>query len=681
MSKYNSDSSKSVIGQVLNCQTVKRNLFWESFNISREYFTENVKKEISLVRSADDLVNLKDQVKNKVDKFSKIFKEITTVPVRKKNHIDDSIKEKDELSIINDNYNIAKVINKIIEKEVQNKDSNLRKIVKLMGPIGCYKNRLLEYIYICQAANLFQSKNAPIFYMDFSIYEKMDIKEIEDKFDYIVQIIEEYNNLRDTEITPLVIMDNVRTFECGMIENYNRFAVKINSLNCCVILSQDANFESRFKANNLDNSYNAYFRITDYKDKQGKLDGCTDYDFLFNITSLRMSRNKEDIRSYIKDCCNALEIEEYMNKKDEDYEEIANKLLDLNIHSMDAYQLKKILPILFAISNTVKTKNMKRYKKIVEIYCRWIKGLNIQNINNLKEKMFKYLFSKENIEYDEDFKKAVGHESLFEYLAAQYYIEKVKDIQNIDDLPEYTYSKSINFFIKSMIKNDVDVCSGFLKFINMNINDEKIYISETKLLQITYLLGRIDYNNTIDYLKQISKKINSYGEYKFIRVRLGVDISLIYKSNNMKYLSDYFKKLRDEKYLKYNDMFHLDCYGDYKWNEDNKDYKLKRGKNTLRSMLLYLKNNFINKKEGFASKDNFYKNQVVYHFLVLQHFIEKRKDQSVLENKFINDFESYKEEFRKYLEECDSKYKSSLIENLGEHWGEYFKINCPSKNK
>lgn len=167
-------------------------------------------------------------IKSVLQSMSKIYKDITTFPECEV-AVQDNVQELEDLrlTILNNQNWLGKHVIDIVKSHYPDTNAISREkyILFMQGPVGSYKNRLLQYVYLSLCGEFAKdgSKEAPVFYIDFSKYESSSEDfNIENDIKTIKGIIE------SSQVPPLFILDNVRGFSFGNIGNiYSDFSREI----------------------------------------------------------------------------------------------------------------------------------------------------------------------------------------------------------------------------------------------------------------------------------------------------------------------------------------------------------------------------------------------------------------------------------------------------------------------
>lgn len=511
-------------------------------------------------------------------------------------------------------------------------------VLFMQGPVGSYKNRLLQYVYLCLCGMFADetSKKAPVFYIDFSKYETDDLFNIDNDIKKIDGMMEKIN---DQHVPPLFILDNVRGFQCGINSTiYNEFKNKILNKKIKIIVGHDNNFNQianrrvalRVKTNEYKNCiYIKSARLSEEKQCEGFIKNCVKFfqdidgeclngniDYGEGVTyqsalSTYFLENGFDHEKFYKDLktMNLFAIESYQ--------------LPMNLFTIDAYQLKLILKAMTQIEQ----RESITLKDIYEQICR---DLNISDVEALKQTMFNYEYNQErDIEYGDGWYKAIQHKSILEYYIAQYYSSLISGGQ-FDKIPDRILTDGVGRFIR--LGEDRGNIKGWVESNYKNSN--KYY----KLAQLIFLMGCSE--NTKELLGQIKKNLLSKLEasndmeekYKIAIVLRTIYVMLIYSGDTDAAKEYFYKLIRDEDltHANVNRGFSLDYYGDTKYifrgeniSEKYKESNYQQDKrfsaaNTLSEISFYIGNRIKKMKQDNKQKEEAQQDNKALPILILQ---------------------------------------------------------------
>ena len=551
----------------------------EAFKFSCKFFSQGITKQIEhsglLAENLNQSGYLKKiqelQIKDRaitttnedgvLDIMSKIYEGLVV-----KAHGDsmdkDKLLGKHIIGIVEEQY-------KDSEKNGDGRDDEY--VLFMQGPVGSYKNRLLQYVYLCLCGMFADetSKKAPVFYIDFSKYEPGTNSSfsIEKDIETIKKLIDE------SQVPPLFILDNVRGFKCGKnSEIYAKFTNEILNKKIKIIVGHDNNFNQI-----ADRREQLRVKTNEYKNciyiKSARLSEKTQCEnFIINCVKFFQDIDGERLNDTIDfgDKVTESALSTYFSKKGFEHENFYEDLktmnlfaiesyqLPMNLFTIDAYQLKLILKAMTQIEQ----RESITLKDIYEQICR---DLNISDVDTLKQTMFNYEYNQErDIEYGDGWYKAIQHKSILEYCIAQYYSSLISRGQ-FNEIPNNILTDGVGRFIR--LGEDRGNIKGWVESNYKNSN--KYY----KLAQLIFLMGCSE--NTKELLGQIKKNLLSKLEasndmeekYKIAIVLRTIYVMLIYSGDTDAAKEYFYKLIRDEDltHANVNRGFSLDYYGDTKY--------------------------------------------------------------------------------------------------------------------
>lgn len=582
---------------------------------------------------------------NKIAKVSKIYKDITTVPglsllPKAKHKI--SIKKQGEITVLDEDC-IGDIIWKIIYNSYDLHSHKPEDLLIIQSPIGSYKNRLLQYVFL----KLNKEAKFPIFYIDVSKYEYLDDKSalinlIEGDLSIIKNILKRHyfvpeqkrqsikrnlkppKGLENNRAAPLFILDNVREFNCGVNDGYEKIKKFLNSLNTndegellselnCgykLVIGSDV----CYTINNTNKSM-PFFEKLETKDAHifYKVKNA------LSITSMNLNRHKESV-DFINNCISFFKDDSSYKgiKKNIDGEIIREKLITKEFYTLDAYWLLNVLSKTSALTENIET-ILKIYDEAIFYYSS---SMGKSQYDTLASSVYRFEYDVENFDPEElhvsHWKIAREHRSVVDYLVARHYIILLKAPINLTDevqirknicscLLNLIFPKSINrFIIWQFTSNDINMLITFCEKFNSIIKD---YVNFQ--CQIAYLLGvrqtsglstravnilsrmKEDLNTTYTNLKETDRR-----HYVFALRCVNVSLGRLGDTENFQeYLvsilpQNYSSVFRDEAADDINRAFHLNYYGDcnvgLKPSENFGNFKddKQKGVNTFRKLLL-----------------------------------------------------------------------------------------------
>ena len=693
---------------------------FEAFIFSRKFFSQGIKSQIRKSTSGLLLPGLKKdnylekiqglQIKGRaittinnddaLDMMSEIYKDIITIlgcEAAVSSDIDSG-----DLRVLLSQH----IIN--IVKAHYPKDRAVtgdKHILFMQGPVGSYKNRLLQYVYLylCGMFADETSKKAPVFYIDFSKYETDGHFDIETDIKKIDRMMEKIN---DQSIPPLFILDNVRGFQCGNINaKYDEVAQLLNDKNVKVIVSKDTDF----------NQLAEQGQSLSFGEEGG-------YKNNLRINSVRLSEEGE-CKRFIKSCIDLFinvdgeildkgVLKRYFTGKGFDDETFYKDLIGMNLFAIESYQLQMNLFTIDAYQLKLILKAMAgkeisddRTITLNQVYSQICSTLEI-NVNNLGGAMFDYEYNQgSDIEYGSAWYKAIQHKSILEYCIARYYYSLISRGQ-FKEIPNNILTDGVGRFIRLEDK-DRDEIKGW---VESNYKNRNMYY---KLAQLIFLMGCS--GDTKKLLGQIKEELlskletvnNTKEQYKIAIVLRTIYVMLIYSGDTDAAKEYFYKLIRDEDltHANVNRGFSLDYYGDTKYifrGEDISDKyqesnyqqdKLFSAANTLSEISFYIGNRINkmqqeNKQKEEAQQDNnalpILILQLITYYQVLQ--IEKQNEsdlraarewlQEILRRPSMSEYPDACEYFKqKESDVCEQLNKKCIKQDITEIG------NCGSSHK
>ncbi len=483
-------------------------------------------------------------------------------------------------------------------------NSKTKEILKIKGPLGSYKNRIMQYLYLAVAKN---NRNILPFYIDIAFYERMaerssvvsekDIKEafIKD-FEEIKALQEKHGNR-----TPLLMIDGVRDFSRGAESLYYFISKNVKELNCKLVVCMDGDFtvnnQHMFNVHPLaSNKYAHYMRIT----------------------SMNLYKRAESI-DFIRNC---LDISGVTVADDITPEKIYESLVKLSFISVDAYWL--VYLVKYFQDNLFDPKG-----NITDLYsaiCMRILDSGSE-IDSAAELAYKFEFEsvdflKNNPFFDVRWRLIRKHRSILDFLIAKHYVGKISELdfknrsreENVKNLSFFNMvlQKSITRFVVDMIGGNDDY-EYKIMIIAENYYDSLSLFGKSEL---TFWMARLHNPERRKRCTQLLKdfrvkEIQRYNDTKFksetekknmaFLIR-GINVSLIYEKDERAF-KYYIKSLINDKTANtVNRGFHLEYYGDkpYIPNKTLLDFEddVTKGENTLNVLCIALDKRIKRKDNG-----------------------------------------------------------------------------------
>ena len=545
-----------------------------SHAISKAHFTSSIYECLSRNsnKSPSEIV---DVLHGHINNFSKLYKDIHTIKKCQEALSDKTVKE-GSLTLLRNRSLLGQFILDVIKSRQNITNDSNKHLLLLSSPVGSYKNRLLQYIYLylhySTLANpddlpnhVIDSSIFPV-YISMSKYENCGTVKIDGEahldtatlLDILNKIVKYANN---NNKTPIIIFDNIRSFECGIEQVYDEINNFVNngSNNCYIITGVDS----------LTTTINRRYRV--------ELANSANYDNTIKISSLNLDREQEST-DFIKNC---VEIFECQNIDDDN---LRAQFIKLKLVALDAYIVKKMLVYI-----RTKSEDGTIDAPLPEIYESYIK-------NSIDDACFEEAY---HYDYDvnrfNSFQKtsawwdlATEHRSIFDYFIARYYYNcLIKTLNGNICLPDVVLTNSINRFLISMLKQDAWI--KLVQYINEN-NASLLSNScgtEKTVAQLLFLIGRVPKvcdrplnMSNIPIEKVLFSLKDSIEQYLNNAVSEPDDLKIncfllrtitvdLIKRGRVDILNEYMDSLIfDHTAADVNKGYHLDYYGDF--TVDNK---------------------------------------------------------------------------------------------------------------
>lgn len=504
-----------------------KNICFEAFKFSHSFFSNHVKQLIKIDNFNED--NYQKQLDN--------YKEINNT----------------QLQTIIKIFRLESADN-IVDSIVERWKNQKQYLCVIEGPVGSYKNRLVQYLYLSLRTNE-QLKEIPIFYISFSKYEKNNNDREVDANKDIEKIKNTIKELNESSCVPILVLDNVRMFECGMETIYNAFEEALRDLKVRIIVSKDVKFnqlskreQKHFEVGSSSEQLLSYIicseRLSETTNCQQSIKACVDFFTQIDNEELNIGA-----------------LQNYWENNEFKTETFYNTLKELKLFTIDVYQLKLILKAMAGMDSNAQLTLAKIYKQICTN-----EGIRVSDI---QERMYNYEYTDQHISFDENLFKAIQHKSILEYSIAQYYIAEItKANNNITAIPNVILTDGIDRFIEfndrlkttivNIVNRGYETCDNYYalaQLIFLVVRDSK------QLLKIKNAL-----------LSRLKDATNKEMQYRIALALRTVYVRLIYLGDK-EVAKEYFHNLiRDENMIhaNINIGFTLDYYGDTKhiFNDD-----------------------------------------------------------------------------------------------------------------
>lgn len=472
--------------------------------------------------------------------------------------------------------NIAESIYKIIMDGCMH--CGKRKLLKLKGPLGSYKNRLLQYLYL-----LLEKEDNGIlpFYIDLAMYEKsIENHSIDDKKGLEQLVKEHFDQIREIICLsegqePLIILDGIRDFSSGHDQLYSIVKANLSKLECKVVVNLDTDFTN-----------NTYHRFSLHP-----LAG-TDYEYFIRISSMNIY-DKEGCIQFIRNCLKIFHIKIPCESVDETV--IYNRLVNLNVIKIDAYWLSNLLTEMLGniLNEDVSLADL------YEAICR--KSLDVNGIDSAAKLAYDFEygsmdFSESDFYFDARWKVLRKHRSVLDYLIARYYIIKLSEI-NTDDMEDIREKliyfnmilpKAVTVFVSPMI-NKIDEYEHKILFIARNCYGQ---MSMFERNQLVFWMGRLKNKKAVEDSVVLLKEFLTQQSDELLHRTICVSLMSLEDKETAK---GYYELLLNDKHAnEVNRAFHLTYYGDktYIPNKTMMDFEddIKHGNHTFEILCASVQN-------------------------------------------------------------------------------------------
>ena len=501
---------------------------------------------------AKNLVNAsKQQVMDEISKLSLLYGKIANVCIY------------DDVSFVCEGNWLKKILD-MVSTELN--DHKSVEILKVEGPLGAYKNRLMQYLYLAIAKS---NPNILPFYIDILSYERMAeqdesinesafLEAFKKDIDDVERIYVEnrYNK------TPLLILDGVHDFFCRNKTLYYSMSQLIKNLKCfkkivCVNTDFTVNKCQQYTDNPIvSNNYSIYLRLR----------------------SMNLERRGESIE-FIKNCIDifGIEIPEKIIA-----EIIYNSLLHLGFLTIDAYWLVYLLTKHLDEVVGNKADINKLYFSVCINYLH--DGELIDEAANIA---YEFEFgqmedcNETNPYFDLRWRLIRMHRSVLEYLIATYCAKELGKLNlKGNNLKQNEKSMSIFSMVlpKSITRFLAKMLSGDDKFEHqvMIIAEQYDELSINAKSQLIFWFGRLKNNSRRAKAKTLLQKFfkeekNAYSLNNFDNITekrdaafllRGICVSLIHESDKDAFLYYMNSLLTDDIFASVNRGFHLEYFGD-----------------------------------------------------------------------------------------------------------------------
>ncbi len=591
-----------------------------AYGISSAHFCPSIKEYLN-ARNGKSSSALTSDLVSEIEKFSALYKDIHTVK-QYSDSLHNKIEKRGSLTVLKKNTHLGEFVIDVIESCKDTKNVENKYHLTLRSPVGSYKNRLLQYIYLylyhkgqkdgADTAAVGKAAALLPVYVDLSTYEnggtakcgKCGELNVTSLLAKLGEIVEDASGIN---LAPVIIFDNIRSFSCGIEKAYNEInSFVMNGANKCHIVAG---------VDTLTATTNRTYLGELAKDKN--------YTNVIKISSLNLDRESEAIE-FIDNCLKICQCDI------SDAQDLREKLIQLKFVALDAYIIKKILK--YMETRSLVGINTDTLSKIYAFY------LPAHIDDNCFKEAYLYDYD-DSIDVFPEMSKwwgsVIEHRSFFDYFVAKHYyncLKKVLDSGGEAALPDVVLTDSVNRFLRSMMTKKEWI--SLVDFVHGNIEKfsatAKGAYGEKTIAQLIFLVGRVPSiydrdlkrSNSIEevlcLLKAKFEEVFSSRDMRepedlkinyFLLRTIQVDLI---KRGNMDILNEYLTTLiSDEIAAEVNIGYHLDYYGDITLEERHDvlssigvvltDLKQK-GVNSLRKLSLKLEHDF---NCGAAKKEKF----------------------------------------------------------------------------
>ncbi|MBR3837735.1 MAG: HD domain-containing protein [Clostridia bacterium] len=438
-----------------------------------------------------------------------------------------------------------------------------REILKIEGPLGCYKNRIMQYLCLS-----LDKSGEPIlpFYIDLAAYEKFsdgdgDTAEKELLEDFTADIQKAtVLAARQPRKTPVLLLDGVRDFFCSRESLYYAIHDLIQNSPFRLITCVDTEFTV-----NVQQLYQPHPIVSDQ------------YGMYLRIRSMNLLR-REACMEFIGNCIGVFGVK--LPRKIST-EQLYESLLRLDFLTVDAYWLVRILSENFydLLDSEIDIANL--YDSI----CLKFLGSH-ELVDSAAELAFAFEFGRldpsVNPYFDRRWELIRKHRSVLDYLLAKHYVKLLSepDLQNgdhgknVESLSFFNMvlQKNVTRFVVAMLRGVDDLEHRIMLLASRYYNDLSLFGKSELTFWMARLQNPVRKKKSVGLLKKyLQKELNQYQNHLYENPQekreaafliRGIAVSLIYENdgNALRYYLD--SLLRDKTANSVNRGFHLEYYGD-----------------------------------------------------------------------------------------------------------------------
>lgn len=498
------------------------------------------------------------------------------------------------ISVIDNTYTTNQdVLEKAYEIVLEGcRNKGVNDILKIKGPLGSYKNRIMQYLFLTTIKN---NEDILPFYIDIAFYERIAENDEnlsgQDIIDAFNKDLDDIQSLIDYKTTPVLFLDGVRDFSGGNESLYFGIDGRIKALKCKLVTCLDADFTINKQHSFNDNPL-----------------ARTTFSHYMRIKSMNLQERVESIE-FIKNCIHISGVQIPLGISPE---KIYEHLVRLHFSNIDAYWLVYILKTVFGHFINPRGNIADLYNAI----CKAALG-NAGKVDSASELAYEFEFGTidsgdTKLFYDARWRLIRKHRSVLDFLIAKQYVKKVSELKLIKGNDEHNI-KSLAFFNMVLQKNITRFVIAMLKGVDDYEHQIMIIAKHHYDLlslfgksELTFWMARLQNpkrkKECVQLLKKYHKKeiarynsINA-GDFESKRdiafLLRGINVSLIYE-NDREALEFYLNSLLTDKIANsVNRGFHLEYYGDkpYIPNKTLLDFEddITKGEKTLTVLCLSL---------------------------------------------------------------------------------------------
>lgn len=660
-----------------------------SFNVSKDFLSPSIlsfcsRNAISCFADCRDKEKAQ-LINTEIENFSKIYRDTHTVRSHSENRaISELLTSEGRLTVLKKKNKLGEYIIKILDCEEKTEE---KKLLFIKSPLGSYKNKFLQFIYLFLLGN---AKTVLPVYIDLSRYENSDIS-VDGLIDNLKHILLLAKN---DGRTALFIFDCVRIFECGMEGVYEKIGDFVNSAdtNCKILTGADTLYtvsNRRYKAG-----------LTEFEGYENRI----------NISSANLDKVEEST-NFIKNCVDCFFSEKNTASTPA---ELRSLFINLEMVSIDAYIVKKILSVMIS-----KYGGRNMPKSNVKIFTSVLGNISAKSYASVYDYNYTDTPYSQLAERGEWWKKATEHRSIIDFCIAKHYFSILRNIycntKDFSAIPAAVTNNAVNRFLVGLFNENGDTQNwiDFIKFISESLEkeEENHYLArcpDSVKAQICFLIGRVsrearrqlDANYGINICELLTKmrKLFALGieeerkafentdkkdtalrralHMRYFVLRT-IDISLINCLDAIALNSYLLSLVKDGLASEINRGYHLDYYGDIPFSNRNFDEPLKVnlgdianvGVNSLRKLSIKIRN-ILNIPSEERTLLNFFTlslSLMTYcDLLETRRFSKEQRVEQFYMKEHLASAEDFLNEFSVILE--DERYKDILLPQLREYF-------------